>query len=230
MAKLARDRGLVLCTQDVAETDRIVTILTEKRGKLRILVKRARRIDSHAGAILDVLNYAEVIFYERRELPLLREASLLHIFRELKEDLQRLEAAMRAAAIVARLLPDRQSYPEVLALLLDYLRALEGGLPPTVGELSFELKLLGRLGLGPFLDGCIECGGRKGLTWSPERGGLLCTACGGKGEEVSPQIWKALRGLRNLPLSAGSRVRLPEGVLTKAQELVERFIAWHLGR
>ena len=77
MSRLTRDQGLVLAAKDAAETGRILTVLTLGHGKIPILAKGARRLTRPSGAILDLLNRVEVIYYERAGLQLLREASLV---------------------------------------------------------------------------------------------------------------------------------------------------------
>lgn len=230
MSRLTRDQGLVLAAKDAAETDRIVTVLTLGHGKIPILAKGARRLTRPSGAILDLLNRVEVIYYERAGLQLLREASLVHGFPGLRGDLDRLETALRGAVLVAKLLPERQANPVVFKLLLQYLAGLEQGISPKMLGLSFHLKILGAAGFRPHLSGCVACGEREDLTWSPERGGLLCRACGGKGVEVPPRVWRTLEGLQRLPLRAAGRLKIADSTLAEAKALLEEFTEWQLER
>ena len=228
MPKLTRDQGLVLAAKDAAETDRIVTVLTLGHGKIPILAKGARRVTHSSGAILDLLNRVEVIYYQRAGLQLLREASLVHGFPGLRGDLDRLETALRGAALVAKLLPERQANPVAFKLLLQYLAGLEQGISPKVLGPSFHLKILGAAGFRPHLSGCVGCGAREDLTWSLERGGLLCRACGGSGVEVPPRVRRTLEGLQRLPLQAAGRLKIADSTLAEAKALVEEFTEWQL--
>ena len=230
MPRLTRDQGLVLAAKDAAETDRIVTVLTLGHGKIPILAKGARRLTHSSGAILDLLNRVEVIYYERGGLQLLREASLLYGFPGLRRDPDRLETALRGAALVAKLLPERQANAVAFKLLLQYLAGLEQGISPKVLGLSFHLKILGAAGFRPHLSGCVACGAREDLTWSPERGGLLCRACGGSGAEVPPRVWRTLEGLQRLPLRAAGRLQASDSTLAEARALLEEFTEWQLKR
>jgi len=220
----------VLAARDVAETDRIVTVLTLGHGKIAILAKGARRLTHSSGAILDLLNRVQVIYYERAGLQLLREASLVHGFPGLRGDLDRLETALGGAALVAKLLPERQANPVAFKLLLQYLAGLEQGISPKVLGLLFHLKILGVAGFRPHLSGCVGCGAREDLTWSPERGGLLCRACGGSGVEVPPRVWRTLEGLQRLPLRAAGRLQIGNSTVAEAKALLEEFAEWQLER
>ncbi len=219
MAKLRRTRGIVLVSRDVQETDRLAFVLSEKEGKIALLVKRARRMESPYGAIFEPTNTVEFIYYVREGPYLLKEGSLLRLFPELRRDPDRLGAALEGLAMVAELLPERSPEPQVLRLVQGFLWELEGGLDPGLGLLSFQLKLLSFLGQGPRLDGCVRCGSQEGLTWAPGEG-LLCRGCGGRGEEVPPNIWRGMRMLLNLPLGAAGVLKL-----TPAEEsLIKRLL------
>ncbi len=214
----------MLTARDVQETDRLVHVLCEREGKLPLLVKRARRMESPYGAILEPTNYVELIYYVRGGPYLLKEAHLLKHFPSLRADPAALGAALTGLAFAADRLPDGVPEPGAVELVGRFLAELERGLHPRPGLLAFELKLVSLLGHGPHLAGCVRCGGEEGLAWSPEEG-LLCRRCGGTGEEVPPSLWRGMRMLSRLPLRAAGRVKLPEAALDRALELLQRFPA-----
>jgi len=224
VSELLRDRGLVLHTLDHAETDRIVSLLTERRAKLELLAKGARRLERTSGAALDVLNLAEIIYYKRRSgLHLLREASLLHSFPKIRQDLSRLEAGLLLAQWAKDLVPREIPDPRPFRLSLRFLNALEGDGPPETLLCAFKLRLLSILGYRPVLHGCLVCGGKENLTWSPERGGFVCRGCGGSGEEVPPRIQRTMEALLGLPLAALTRLRVPEEDLKAIDAMLTAF-------
>lgn len=224
MAELVRDHGLVLHAQDHAETDRIVTVLCAQHGLIEILAKGARRLERTWGAVLDLLNLAELIYYRRRTgLHLLREASILQTFPKVKGELGRLEAGLALAQWAKDLIPREVPDPRVFRLTLRFLSALEEGGTPEGLLRAYRLRLLSLLGYRPILSGCLSCGKREGLTWSAERGGLLCRECGGTGEEIPPRVWRAMEAMLRLPVAALSRLQLPETDLAAIDALLRGF-------
>lgn len=224
MAELVRDRGLVLFAQDQAETDRLLSLLSESHGQLEILAKGARRLECPWGADLDILNLVEIIYYRRRSgIHLLREASLLHAFSGMKKDLARLEAGLILACWARDLVPRETPDPRIFRLTLSFLWALEKGGSPEVLVRAYGLRLLSLLGYRPVLHACLSCGGQRELTWSPERGGLLCRNCGGRGEEISLHLRRTMEALLRLPLAALSRVHLTETDLKAIDQLIQGF-------
>lgn len=231
MAELARDRGIVLRTQDQAETDRIASILAEGRGRLEILAKGARRLEKTTGAVLDLLNLVEVVYYRRRSgLHLLREAALLQSFPRLRTELSRLEVGLAMAQWALELIPHEAPDPRPFRLCLSFLLALESGADPAVLLRAYRLRFLALLGYRPHLGGCLSCGAGHGLTWSPERGGLICRACGGEGEELPPRIWRTMDALLRLPFSAVLRLRLRPEDLRSIDALIASFRAFQVAR
>lgn len=224
MPELVRDKGLVLRLQDHAETDRLVSLLTENRGKLELIVKGARRVERPFGAVLDVLNLVEVIYYRRRSgLHLLREANLLRDFPGIRQHLERLEAALLALRWAWELVPREVPDPRPFRLTLSFLCAFEKSSVPEVLLAAYRLRLLSVLGYQPALKGCVSCGQEGQLFWVPERGGLVCGNCGGAGPEVPPRLRKTMDGLLRLPLAALLRLRLPPPDLEEIERLTLAF-------
>ncbi|HAZ27483.1 TPA: DNA repair protein RecO [Candidatus Acetothermia bacterium] len=230
MPRLARDEGIVLATQDFAETDCIVTLLTATRGKLPLLAKGARRLTTPFGAILDPLNRVEVIYYKRQGLRLLREASLVEHLPALRGDLERLEMALAGVRLAARLVAEGEESSGPYKALLDLLRELAQGLPLRTGWLAYVLKMLHAVGHQPHLTGCVRCGAGEELTWSPERGGLLCRRCGGRGEGLPAPLWRSLAALQRLPLAHSARVRMRAEHVDQATVLLEAFADYQMRR
>ncbi len=226
MSEILRDRGLVLQTLDHAETDRVVSLLTEGRARLEILAKGARRLERTSGAALDLLNLVEVLYYRRRSgLHLLREASLIRSFPKIRADLPRLEASLRLAHWARDLVPREMPDPRPFRLSLGFLLALEGGAPPETFLCAYKIRLLAVLGYKPVLKGCLSCGRKEGLTWSAERGGFLCRNCGGSGEEVPPRVQRTMEALLRLPLAALSRLHIPAEDLKAIEAMLSSFRA-----
>lgn len=230
MAQLSRAVGIVLRTQNHAETDRIAVLLTPTQGRLDVLAKGARRLERQSGAALDVSNLVEVIYYRRRGLALLKDVDLRQAFPCIKGELPRLETALAGLAWAMRLVPKGQPDPGPFRLTLAFLESLDRGALPGPLKLGYELRLLSLSGHAPHLEGCLRCGGEEGLTWSPQEGGFLCRACGGEGEPLSPKLVRTLQGLARLPFPALGRLQVDEALLGKMEGLLLEFREAQLSR
>ncbi|MBO0894657.1 MAG: DNA repair protein RecO, partial [Acidimicrobiales bacterium] len=68
MPGVYRDRGVVLRTIRLGEADRIVTLVTAGRGKVRAVAKGVRRTKSRFGARLEPTSHVSVQCWHGREL------------------------------------------------------------------------------------------------------------------------------------------------------------------
>ncbi|MGQ9476955.1 MAG: DNA repair protein RecO [Candidatus Bipolaricaulia bacterium] len=241
---LAKATGFVIRSLDYQESSRIVTLLSPRLGKLSLLAKGARKIESRFGAALDLLNLIEVVFYdhEGKGLKLLKEAALIEGYPNLKRDYDRLEAALEAARVLNFLLREGQSERRASRLFQELLQELEQPeqeLRVGLLRLGFKLKLIDYLGFGPELESCASCGkplARDEPLWlSPQAGGLVCANCRApasgaqaQAQEVIPPLAQAWRAILRFPLGRLPRLVLPEGLISRGEELLEEFIAYHL--
>ena len=77
---LYRDTGVVLRVQKLGEADRIVTLLTRRRGKVRAVAKGVRRTRSRWGARLEPFNHVDVQCYTGRSLDVVTQAQTVDAF------------------------------------------------------------------------------------------------------------------------------------------------------
>jgi DNA repair protein RecO (recombination protein O) len=174
---LYRDEGVVLRTIRLGEADRIVTVLTRGRGKVRAVAKGVRRTKSRFGARLEPLAHVAMLLYEGRELDVVTQAEALEHFRPVREDLDRLAKAHTLLEACDQVAQERQANVRLYQMLVGALRALAGRDSPVLVP-AFFLKVLASEGACPMLDGCAGCGSPgAAVAFDVEEGGVLCPAC-----------------------------------------------------
>ena len=70
---LYRDEAVVLRTHKLGEADRIVSVVTERHGKVRAVAKGVRRTKSKFGARLEPFSHVDLQLYAGRSHPELAE-------------------------------------------------------------------------------------------------------------------------------------------------------------
>ncbi|MBP7681913.1 MAG: DNA repair protein RecO, partial [Deltaproteobacteria bacterium] len=152
-------RAVVLRVVDYRESDRIVTLFTEQHGKVSAMARAARRSQKRFAGGLESLCVVEVTLDPGRgELETLREARPVLPCLALLTSLPRIEAAGAGLELLRATLAERQPEPEVFALTVDFLLALDAGHPPATRLLQFQLDVLDLLGFSPELEQCGVCG------------------------------------------------------------------------
>ena len=224
--------ALILRTVDYRDADRIVTLLTERLGKISAVARSARRSRRRfAGSLEPFAIIKAEIDPGRGEIGALLEARILRAYPGILEDLGRMSAAAGALELVARGTAERQPDPEVFRATASLFRLLDEGREPVEETLvSFRIRATALLGFAPDVDACGRCGRpatvRQAGLFDPVAGHLVCRACGGA----------------SIHLSAGSRRRLqlatgpgweqalrkwPEKELGQVRKAVDAFLRSH---
>jgi DNA repair protein RecO (recombination protein O) len=185
---LFRDRGVVLRTIRLGEADRIVTLMTEQHGKVRAVAKGVRRTMSKFGSRLEPLSHVALLGWQGRgDLDTINQVEVIDTFRPVREDLDRMSAAMSMLEVVDQIGQERHGNPRLYEMLVGAMTALAGHNSPMVAP-AFFLKVLALEGSEPVLEVCVSCGEEDTdalVAFDLVEGGVLCRSCR-RGRALSP--------------------------------------------
>ncbi len=227
---LYRDRGVVLRTIRLGEADRIVTMVTAGRGKVRAVAKGVRKTKSRFGSRLEPLGHVSMLLYEGRELDIVTQAETLDHFRAVREDLDRFSKATALLEAADQVAQEGHANPQLYQMLVGALRALSAHDAPLLVP-AFFLKLLSLEGFHPVLEACAACAEPDGLSaFDVVEGGVLCSGCAaGAVVPISPEALALVRQV----LGGGlvDALRQPAGpVASEVSRLATRALEGHLER
>lgn len=137
--------GVVIRRSNFGEADRILTVLTPFRGKMKVVAKGVRRITSRRAGNVELLNNVKLHIFVGIGMPILTEAESLNTYPKIKSDLILSSYGSYIAELVERLTGENQPSPEVYKLVVDILNLLESN-PRQIFIRAFEVKLLNYLG------------------------------------------------------------------------------------
>jgi DNA repair protein RecO (recombination protein O) len=192
---LFRDRGVVLRTIRLGEADRIVTLMTEQHGKVRAVAKGVRRTKSKFGSRLEPLSHVALLGWQGRgDLDMINQVEVIDTFRAVREDLDRMGAAMSMLEVVDQIGQERHGNPRLYEMLVGALAALAERNSPMVTP-AFFLKALALEGSAPELQVCVSCGEEDSqllVAFDLIEGGVLCRSCR-RGRPLSPGALSLVR-------------------------------------
>jgi DNA repair protein RecO (recombination protein O) len=230
-----REQGIVLRTYKLGETDRILHLCTQGRGKVRAVAKGVRRPGSKFGGRLEPYSHVDLQLYEGRNLDVVNQAELIAPHARVREDYA-LSACASAMTELTDLVAQEGERDNALFLLLRAgLQALDAAPPqPEVFLDAFLLRLASIVGFHAFTAACAVCrtpGDHVFL--SVKAGGTLCAACAPTGTRAvdlavvevvrvlaAPGEWAALPAL----------VRDRPDAQRTAASFVRAFVEHHLDR
>lgn len=224
----------MLRRQDLGEADRILTLYTPRHGKLKAIVKGARKPLSRKAGHLELFARAELQIARGHDLDIVSQAEMVEPYVALREDLRRMAYAAYFVELVDSFTGERDESPSLYRLLSDGLGWICEAvhLPRTVQY--YELHLLALSGYRPQLDVCVSCG--KSLRPEPQfysytEGGVVCPNCGDGRPGARPLSLAALKVLRNMqrnPYHAIADLRLRPLTLRETEKLLGNTITYHL--
>lgn len=229
-------RGVVLRVSDYNDRDALLTVLTQKYGKLTVKARGLRRKNSPLTAVCQLLAFGEFTVFEYCGQYTINEAHVLNLFQGLRVDMESLALASYFAQVAEVLSQEDYPTPELQSLLLNCLYALaELKLPFAQVKAVFELRAACLAGFTPDLVGCHVCGSQEPTRFDLSSGLLECENCrdaasSGIRMPVTPSMLEAMRYISFCDPKKLFAFRLPEQELTRLSSLTEGFLSTQLER
>ncbi len=168
--------AIVLKRTDVGEADRLLTLLTAERGKLRAVAKGARKPAARKTGHVELFNAVALSLHVAREIDIITQAQTREPFLAMRGDLDRLGYAYYFAELLDRFIQEEIEQRELYVLMYNALHWLERTTHLARTARYFEMQALDALGYRPQLYVCIQS--KEELLpeenfFSPEGGGVL---------------------------------------------------------
>jgi DNA repair protein RecO (recombination protein O) len=234
--RVYRTEAIVLRRTDFGEADRLLTVFTPGRGKLRLIAKGARKPSSRKSGHVELFSRGQFMVAVGRELDIVTQAETLEPFLPLREDLLRATYAYYVAELADAFTAERDENSPLFRLLTDAY-----GWLCTAGDLAlvaryYELHLLGLVGYQPQLFACVGCKNplEPGVSYlSAADGGVLCRKCGQTwigAAELSVNALKVLRFLQTRGWETCRLLRLGPATHAEVERVMNGYITYHLER
>ena len=223
---------------DFGEADRLLTVFTADRGKLRLLAKGVRKTKSRKAGHLELFMHSTLQVAEGRNFGIISQAEIVEAFRDLREDLDKISHAYYLAELIDRFTEEQDaSYPlfELIALTLARLNDAS----PAEQSLAlrfFELHLLSLSGFQPQLHLCVNCNTPLEAVDSyfhPVDGGVICPDCGPSRSHARPLSLGALKVLRFLQTRSweeAAKLQLTPATQRDVEQVLLDYITYILER
>jgi DNA repair protein RecO (recombination protein O) len=229
----------------MGEADRLLTVLSRERGKLRLNAKGARKIKSRRAGHIELFMRSRMLVAKGRgDIDIVSQVEMIDAYRGLREDLTRSTYAHYAVELIDAFAEEGSEQPEMFDLLAEGLNWIATtamrNLPLTMR--FFELKLLTLAGFQPQVFVCADRG--EALTevasdeyygWSPPAGGVLCPThahAPGRSDasRLSLTALKVLRHALRTDYAAFTALNIRDAVSSEVEQAMLRYIQYVLER
>lgn len=230
---LYRDTGVVLRVQKLGEADRIITLLTQKHGKVRAVAKGVRRTTSRFGARVEPFAHVDLQFYTGRTLDIITQVETLDAFGAgIVGDYQRYTAGCAVLETADRLSAEEgEPVLRLYFLVAGALRALADRERDASLVLdAFLLRAMAFAGWAPAVSECARCN-EPGphASFNVAAGGSVCPRCRPPGSaSPSPETLTLLEALMHGVWQVADAA--PNTARREGSGLVAALLQWHLER
>jgi DNA repair protein RecO (recombination protein O) len=233
-----RVEAVVLRHSDWGEADRILTLYTRERGKVRAIAKGARKIRSRKAGHLEPFTRVTLQLAKGRDLLIVTQADTLDAYLALGANLVKTGYASYVVELLDRFTyEDESENYAIFRLLTESLSRIAAEPEAWLALRYFEVRLLDLLGFRPHLFECANCGEPIRAVdqfFSPAAGGVLCPKCG----TGLPGVWnisvEALKYFRHFQRSSypeAQRARRPTlEIQNELEVLIQKYLTYLLER
>ncbi len=186
--------GLVIRSQNYAENDRIITILTAD-GKITTVAKGARSMKSKLLNLTQPFVYGNFEINQKGNASWVRAGSSHELFYGLRDEVEKLFLASYICDVAHELSGENIDSNEILRLTLNTLYAIMKGLRPLSQiKAVFELRAAGISGYMPDLTACERCESEsaENVYFDVMNGALICSECLNKAGEIRKKDLSAM--------------------------------------
>ena len=232
-----RLEAVVLRHADWGEADRLLTLYTRERGKVRAIAKGVRKIKSRKAGHLEPFTRVTLQLARGRDLLIVTDADTIDAYQPLREDLIKTGYASYLVELLDRFTYEEESENyNIFRLLTESLSRVANEPDPWLAIRYYEVHLLHHLGFRPQLFECANC--REEIQavdqfFSAAQGGVICPRCGAG----LPGVWnvsvEALKYLRHFQRSSYAetqRARPSPQVRDEVEALMQHYVTYLLER
>jgi len=182
MAKIEKLRGVILSRRNVGEADRLLRVLSQEEGLIRVLAKGVRKIPSRRGCHIEPFRQVLALVAGSPGRYFLSVVETENYYHDLHKDRDALFRISLLAELIVNVLGEGDPQEDVFNAFGQACEIMPGlnKEKRSMLEISVALLVLNRAGLLPLLDRCRRCGEKQpkqAVVLESREGGWYCLGC-----------------------------------------------------
>jgi DNA repair protein RecO (recombination protein O) len=235
---LYKTRAIVIKSINLSESDRLITFMTEKHGKVKCVAKGARKAKNQFWGSLEPMSLIHLIYFGREHQTLFRlnHSDIIESFQTIRDDFEKLFTGIYFLDLIDAMILEGHWEPRVFGLLYQALAALNQQTELEPLSRLFEIRLLSLSGYKPQLEHCVLC--RKipangMIPFSYAHNGILCSSCSNSTRidiQFSVGTRSYINKLLEVEIKTCERLKFPKSQSEDIEKVIHRLVLSHLGR
>ncbi len=180
--------AIVLGATNWGEADKIVTLLTREKGKVRAVAYGSRRAKSPLSSLTQLFNVADLqLFASAHGLDIVRSYAHKFFLADLSYDYEAFGYGAFVAELICEFCEEKEAQPELYEKILLIVPSFKKRKPRIVALAAFY-QILECTGYQLQYKKCVKCGNAldEGAAFSLSEGGALCHNCKGSIKDKFP--------------------------------------------
>lgn len=204
--------GIIIRKIDFGEANRIITVLTDDRGKIDCIAKGARRFKSRFCGRLELFYHVELICFQGRELALIDEVNVMEYFPEIR-DVNKHYILFYIAELTNKLIQSGQHIEGIHSLLSKTIKCIFYSQKPDIILHSYLIKLLTLSGFLSPWNKCAMCNEalnpKNPVYINSVNANVACHNCASSADKIIDiTLLKWINFMQNYPFSDTLRVKV----------------------
>lgn len=221
--------GLVIGERELGDNDKLLTILSERYGKVYAIGKGVKSLKNRNMCCSQPFTYASFNLRKRGKYYFITESDLIENFFDIRNDILKLSLASFICEVVNQIAQEGAAEDEILRLTLNTLYAINKDKQPLeIIRAAFQLKIIAESGMYPDITCCSICG-KDNVTdgyLDLVDGVIVCSECKNKANFTNVENPFTERGLQKpIVLISEALLRVIEFIVSSDSK---RFLSFTL--
>lgn len=232
---LSKIKGIILNARDYGDTSKILTIYAREKGKIKAVVRGARKLTNRFGSAFQPLSYCEFTIYKRHnsDFATVTSCSQIESFNSLASDLKLLAYGTCLLELTDSLTSYEEEDRKAFNALLGNLFLLSNSDDPESVFFISQIRLLTEFGFRPHLEDCAGCNTEPDgkIFFSSKEGGLLCGNCAKNNSYADPitgETLKFMKASRTVYSEKLAKMTADRAVKDQLYFILPKFIDYHV--
>ncbi len=223
-------QAIILRTQELGESDLLVSFITPEWGRKKAIAKGAKKSKKRFVNALASFYHVniEIMNPKKGKLPLVSSARLINSYRGLTQEYKRVCIASFIIELTETLFPIGAGDKRIFNLLRESLNSLSKDDNYHLIPIVFEIKAMAIGGFRINIDECSICKriytGKGRAIFRADRGGIVCMGCDKESQNkpgMEPETVKLLKMIYDFPFNQAKELRLSKSAYDELIEVIK---------